>query len=71
MCGRTLARAHARSGDAATISGYRGPILAPALRQAYSVEETWRIGQPLLDDRPAGDAHPYQRGSWGATEAES
>jgi glucose-6-phosphate 1-dehydrogenase len=34
-----------------------------------SVEETWRIVQPLLDDPP--EIRPYQRGSWGPAEAES
>ena len=28
-----------------------------------SVEETWRIMQPLLDDPPPG--HTYEPGSWG------
>jgi glucose-6-phosphate 1-dehydrogenase len=34
-----------------------------------SVEQTWRIVQPLLDDAP--EIRPYQRGSWGPSEAES
>ena len=34
-----------------------------------SVEETWRILEPLLDDPP--QIRPYQRGSWGPAEAES
>ena len=34
-----------------------------------SVEETWRIVQPLLD-HPA-DVRPYPRGSWGPEEAET
>jgi glucose-6-phosphate 1-dehydrogenase len=33
-----------------------------------SVEETWRILQPLLDDPP--EIRQYQRGSWGPAEAE-
>jgi len=33
-----------------------------------SVEETWRIVQPLLDDPP--EIRPYQRGSWGPAEAD-
>jgi glucose-6-phosphate 1-dehydrogenase len=33
-----------------------------------SVEETWRIVQPLLDNPP--EARPYPRGSWGPAEAE-
>ena len=33
-----------------------------------SVEETWRIFQPLLDDLPA--VNPYAPGSWGPAEAE-
>jgi glucose-6-phosphate 1-dehydrogenase len=34
-----------------------------------SVEETWRIVQPLLDHPP--DVHPYPRGSWGPDDAET
>jgi glucose-6-phosphate 1-dehydrogenase len=34
-----------------------------------SVEQTWRIIQPLLDDPPA--VHPYQRGTWGPSEAQA
>jgi glucose-6-phosphate 1-dehydrogenase len=34
-----------------------------------SVEETWRIVQPLLDHPP--DVRPYPRGSWGPEEAET
>lgn len=34
-----------------------------------SVEETWRIVQPLLDDPP--EVRPYPRGSWGPEDAES
>ncbi len=33
-----------------------------------TVEETWRIVQPLLDD--PGPVHPYERGTWGPPEAE-
>jgi glucose-6-phosphate 1-dehydrogenase len=33
-----------------------------------SVEETWRIVQPLLDHPP--EARPYPRGSWGPAEAD-
>ena len=33
-----------------------------------SVEETWRIVQPLLDSPPA--VHPYAKGSWGPPEAD-
>jgi glucose-6-phosphate 1-dehydrogenase len=33
-----------------------------------SVEETWRIMQPLLDNPPP--VHPYAPGSWGPAEAE-
>jgi glucose-6-phosphate 1-dehydrogenase len=33
-----------------------------------SVEEAWRVVQPVLDD--PGPIHPYARGSWGPTEAE-
>jgi glucose-6-phosphate 1-dehydrogenase len=34
-----------------------------------SVEETWRVVQPLLDHPP--DVRPYPRGSWGPEEAET
>jgi len=34
-----------------------------------SVEETWRIVQPLLDRPP--EVRPYPRGSWGPEEAET
>jgi glucose-6-phosphate 1-dehydrogenase len=34
-----------------------------------SVEETWRVVQPLLDDPP--QVHPYQQGSWGPEDADS
>jgi glucose-6-phosphate 1-dehydrogenase len=33
-----------------------------------AVEETWRIVQPLLDER--GPVHPYEPGTWGPKEAE-
>jgi glucose-6-phosphate 1-dehydrogenase len=33
-----------------------------------TVEETWRIVQPLLDD--PGPVHPYEPGTWGPPEAE-
>jgi glucose-6-phosphate 1-dehydrogenase len=33
-----------------------------------SVEETWRILQPLLDKPPA--VHPYRPGSWGPAAAD-
>ncbi len=33
-----------------------------------SVEETWRIMQPLLDGPP--DVHPYEKGSWGPAAAD-
>ncbi|MDX6610265.1 MAG: glucose-6-phosphate 1-dehydrogenase [Solirubrobacterales bacterium] len=33
-----------------------------------TVEETWRIVQPLLDE--PGPVHPYQPGTWGPKEAE-
>ncbi len=32
-----------------------------------SIEETWRIVQPLLDE--PGPVHPYARGTWGPQEA--
>ena len=32
-----------------------------------TVEETWRIVQPLLDE--PGPVHPYERGTWGPPEA--
>jgi glucose-6-phosphate 1-dehydrogenase len=34
-----------------------------------SIEETWRIVQPLLDT--PGDVHPYEPGSWGPEAAQS
>jgi len=34
-----------------------------------SIEETWRIVQPLLDHPP--HIQPYQRGSWGPSAAQS
>jgi glucose-6-phosphate 1-dehydrogenase len=33
-----------------------------------SIEETWRVVQPLLDE--PGPVHPYERGTWGPKEAE-
>jgi glucose-6-phosphate 1-dehydrogenase len=33
-----------------------------------TVEETWRIVQPLLDE--PGPAHPYEPGTWGPAEAD-
>ena len=33
-----------------------------------SIEETWRVVQPLLDE--PGPVHPYGRGSWGPEQAE-
>ncbi len=33
-----------------------------------TVEETWRIVQPLLDE--PGPVHPYEPGTWGPSEAE-
>ncbi len=33
-----------------------------------SIEETWRIVQPLLDE--PGPVHPYARGTWGPPQAE-
>ena len=33
-----------------------------------SVEEAWRILQPLLDSPP--EVHPYEKGSWGPAEAD-
>jgi len=32
-----------------------------------TIEETWRIVQPLLDDPPR--VRPYRRGSWGPAAA--
>jgi glucose-6-phosphate 1-dehydrogenase len=34
-----------------------------------SIEQTWRIVQPLLDD--PGDIHPYDSGSWGPEAGQS
>jgi glucose-6-phosphate 1-dehydrogenase len=49
-------------------------LLGDALAGRYSlftrqdtVEETWRIVQPLLED--PGTAHPYEPGTWGPEEA--
>lgn len=33
-----------------------------------SIEETWRVVQPLLDE--PGPVHPYEQGTWGPQEAE-
>lgn len=33
-----------------------------------SIEQTWRVVQPLLDE--PGTAHPYEPGTWGPKEAE-
>ena len=33
-----------------------------------SIEETWRVVQPLLD--APGPVHPYEKGTWGPQEAE-
>jgi glucose-6-phosphate 1-dehydrogenase len=33
-----------------------------------SIEETWRVVQPLLDE--PGPVHPYEQGSWGPKQAE-
>ena len=33
-----------------------------------SIEETWRVVQPLLDE--PGPVHPYERGTWGPEEAD-
>jgi glucose-6-phosphate 1-dehydrogenase len=50
-------------------------LLSDALRGHYqlftrqdTVEETWRIVQPLLDD--PGPVHPYEPGTWGPKEAD-
>lgn len=50
LCGLTLARAHARSGDAARIAGYMGSgssfdtaIAAFAMAYAEQVEQDWRL----------------------------
>ncbi|HEY3766972.1 MAG TPA: glucose-6-phosphate dehydrogenase [Gaiellales bacterium] len=63
----------ADDGDA-TPTAYEELLLA-ALRgdrthftRQDSVEETWRIVQPALDDPPP--VKPYQRGTWGPAEAE-
>lgn len=34
-----------------------------------SIEETWRVVQPLLDD--PGTVHPYEKGTWGPKEADA
>jgi uncharacterized protein (DUF2252 family) len=58
LCGRTLARAHARAGDAATISGYIGEgsefdkaIAEFAMAYADQTERDWHV---LLDAIKAG-----------------
>ncbi len=58
LCGRTLARAHARAGDAAAISGYIGDgtefdkaIAAFAMAYADQTERDWHV---LLDAIKAG-----------------
>jgi glucose-6-phosphate 1-dehydrogenase len=33
-----------------------------------SVEETWRVVQPLLDEPPP--VHSYEKGTWGPAEAD-
>ena len=50
LCGRTLARAHARSGDAARIAGYMGSSSAFdmaigefAMAYARQIEQDWRV----------------------------
>ena len=50
LCGRTLARAHARSGDPARIAGYMGrgetfdiAIAAFAMAYADQTEHDWRL----------------------------
>ncbi|GBQ70146.1 hypothetical protein AA103196_2411 [Ameyamaea chiangmaiensis NBRC 103196] len=57
LCGRTLARAHARSGDAALISGYTGrgrrfsyAIAEFALRYARQTHEDWTVFCAALDN---------------------
>jgi hypothetical protein len=58
LCGRTLARAHARAGDAVAISGYVGngtefdkAIAAFAMSYADQTEHDWRV---FLDAIRAG-----------------
>lgn len=41
---------------------------ADLFTQFRTIEETWRIVQPLLDDPP--EVIPYEKGSWGPVEAE-
>ena len=60
--------------DAVTPTPYE-ELLAAALRgdrthftRQDSVEETWRIVQPALDDPPP--VIPYERGTWGPAEAD-
>lgn len=64
LCGATLARAHARSGDAARIAGYMGSgggfdaaIAEFAMGYAAQVEQDWRmfleaIKAGLIEARP-------------------
>jgi hypothetical protein len=57
LCGRTLARAHARTGDAAAISGYIGggggfakTIAAFGLAYAKQSKHDWRLLCDAIDD---------------------
>jgi hypothetical protein len=58
LCGRALARAHARSGDAARISGYMGEggvmdaaIADFAVAYAAQTERDWRLFQAAVAAR--------------------
>ncbi len=55
LCGRTLARAHARAGDPALVSGYAGTgsafetaIAAFAVAYADQTEKDWRAFQAAI-----------------------
>ncbi|TKA03167.1 hypothetical protein [Actinacidiphila oryziradicis] len=50
--------------------GRRRPVrTAPRFAREDSVEETWRIVQPLLD--APTQVLPYRKGSWGPAEADA
>ena len=55
LCGRTLARAHARTGDAATISGYIGA--SDALDEALATFAAAYASQTVLDHAKLAASH--------------
>ena len=50
-------------------SATRWPAAHQLFTREDSVEETWRIVQPLLDE--PGPVHPYEPGTWGPKEADN